>query len=319
MCLRLGSSMSISRERQNSTTDAQETGRAWQGTTYGNGWMHKWLIRMLRCMDVRILYAFVAVFVVPVCLVVNPAQKVTYRYFRKRWHMTWWKSCLMTYRNFCLFAQVVADKFAMYAGKHFKIEVVGYEHFKKLALQEEGFVQLSAHVGNYEIAGYTLGTENKRFNALVFGGEKESVMANRNRMFGNTNIHMIGIRNDMSHLFEINDALAHGEIVSMPADRIFGSQKSLPLTFLGATAEFPQGPFSVATMRGLDVLAVNVMKESARKYKIYVSPLAYDKNAPRREQMRQLAEAYVAELQRMVTKYPAQWYNYFPFWNDCKA
>lgn len=289
--------------------------RNWAGTTYGNGWMHKWLIRMLRYSDVRLWYAFVAVCVVPVCLLVNPAQKIIYRYFRKRWHYSKVRAALATYRNFYLFAQVVIDKFAMYAGKHFNIEIVGNEHFLDLASREEGFVQLSAHVGNYEIAGYSLVAEKKRFNALVFGGEKASVMKNRDRMFANTNINMIGINADMSHLFEINSALANGEIVSMPGDRIFGSEKFICIDFLGAKAHLPVGPFSVATMRGLDCLAVNVMKTGSKSYLIYATPLIYNKQAPRPEQVRGLADSYVRELERILTMYPEQWYNYFEFWN----
>ena len=289
--------------------------RNWAGTTYGNGWMHKWLIRMLRYSDVRLWYAFVAVCVVPVCLLVNPAQKIIYHYFRKRWHYSKVRAALATYRNFYLFAQVVIDKFAMYAGKHFNIEIKGYEHFLALASREDGFVQLSAHVGNYEIAGYSLVAEKKRFNALVFGGEKASVMKNRNKMFANTNINMIGIDADMSHLYEINSALANGEIVSMPGDRIFGSEKSIETDLLGATAHLPAGPFRVVTMRGLDCLAVNVMKTGAKSYRIYVSPLIYNKQAPRPEQVRGLADSYTRELERIITMYPEQWYNYFEFWN----
>lgn len=286
----------------------------WAGTTYGNNWMHKWLIRMLRYMDIRVLYVFTAVFVIPVCLLLNPSRGIAYRYFRQRMGYGRLKSTWKTYVNHCLFAQVVIDKFAMYAGRKFDIEIENYDMFLDLAAQREGFVQLSAHIGNYEIAGYTLVVENKRFNALVFAGEKASVMENRDKMFAGTNISMITTKPDMSHLFEIDSALAEGEIVSMPADRINGSPKYIEHDFLGAKAKFPLGPFSVATMRGLDVLAVNVMKTSPKGYKIYVAPLRYDKSATRQEQIRQLSEAYVAELEKRVRQYPTQWYNYFEFW-----
>lgn len=285
-----------------------------QGTTYGNSWMHLWLVRMLRVIPVRALYAFVAVFVVPVCLAVNPAQRIIYRYFRDRWGLTRWRSALKTYMNFYMFAQVVIDKFAMYAGKRFHIDIEGYDDFQQLAERPEGFVQLSAHIGNYEIAGYTLRAEKKRFNALVFGGEKASVMENRNRLFSKMNIRMIAVSPDMSHLFAINDALANGETVSMPADRLFGSTKSITLPVLGKETQLPLGPFNLATMRGLEVLAVNVMKTASKRYKIYVKPLCYDKTATRKEQIQQLASSYVNELERMLTEYPEQWYNYFPFW-----
>lgn len=287
----------------------------WAGTTYGNAWMHKWLIRMLRHIDVRILYLFVAIFVIPVCLVLNPSRGIAYRYFRRRIGYGRLKSAWKTYVNHCLFGQVVVDKFAMYAGKQFDVEIENYNEFTtRASRKEEGFVQLSAHIGSYEIAGYTLAVEGKSFNALVFAGEKASVMQNRDKMFAGTNIKMIAIQQDMSHLFEIDKALTDGGIVSMPADRINGSQKCIEHVFLGAKAKFPLGPFSVATMRGLDVLAVNVMKDSLLGYKIYVTPLAYDKEASRQEQIRQLSSAYVAELEKRVRQYPTQWYNYFEFW-----
>lgn len=286
----------------------------WQGTTYGNGWMHKWLIRLLRYTDTRVLYAFAAIFIVPVCLIVNPAQRITYRYFRDRCGMSWLRAVIKTYVNFYMFAQVVIDKFAMYAGRKFKTEIEGYDYFLTLAGKEGGFIQLSAHIGNYEIAGYTLTAEKKRFNALVFAGEKESVMRNRNRMFGDRNIRMIAIKPDMSHIFLINNALSDGETVSMPADRVIGSQKTMAVNLLGKEAHLPAGPFTVATMRGLPVIAVNVMKTAHDTYKIYVTPLRYDLSAPRRQQARQLADAYAAEIGRMMTMYPEQWYNYFDFW-----
>lgn len=287
--------------------------REWAGTTYGNAWMHKWLIRLLRYTDVRILYAFTSVFVIPVCLLINPSAGITYRFYRKRMGYGRLKSALKTYQNHCLFGQVVIDKFAMYAGKKFRIEIEGLEHYQELTTREESFIQLSSHMGNYEIAGYTLPQDKKTLNALVFFGEKESVMTNRARLFSGTNIKMIPIRPDMGHLFEIDQALQRGETVSMPADRIFGSQKKLQIPFLGQVANFPYGPFSIATMRGLQVLAVHVMKEKSRTYKIYATPLLYNLEAPRQEQIKELAEKYVTELERMVNLYPTQWYNYFEF------
>ena len=286
----------------------------WAGTTYGNEWMHKWLIRLLRYIDTRVFYVFVAVFIIPVCLVLNPSRGTTYRFFRRRMGYGRLKSAWKTYVNHCLFGQVVVDKFAMYAGRKFDIEIENGDSFRKLAEQDAGFVLLSAHIGNYEIAGYTLACKSKRINALVFAGEKASVMRNRNKMFDDTNTNMIAIQPDMSHLFEIGQALAGGEIVSMPADRISGSPKHVEHDFLGAKARFPLGPFSVATMRGLDVLAVNVMKASPKGYKIYVTPLHYDKTAKRQEQIEQLSAAYVAELEKRVRQYPTQWYNFYNFW-----
>lgn len=291
------------------------SGRQWGGATYGNGWMHSSLIRILRYVDVRILYVFADVFVIPVCLITNNSRSTSYRFFRDVIGYGRAKSAWSVYRNHCCFAQVVIDRFAMYAGKKFHIKVEGMDEFNKRAAGDEGFLHLSSHIGNYEIAGYSLVSERKVINAVVYGHEKESVMNNRNGMFVQTNIRMITLKQDMSHLYEIDNALCNGDIVSFPTDRFMEGAKCVECEFFGRKAKFPQGPFSVATMRGNDVLAVNVMKEGWKKYRIFVTPLQYDKEASRREQIRQLSAAYVSELEKRVRMYPYQWYNFYDFWS----
>ena len=291
--------------------------KQWDGTTYGNGLMHRWLIGLLRRIDVRIIYVFAYVFVVPPCLL-RPGYKFIYRYFRERFGLSPLAAFWKTYLQHGMFAQAIIDKFAMYAGKKFDIDIEGYEHFERLAKRPEGFVQLSSHVGNYEIAGYSLVAENKPFNALVFFGEKASVMENRMKMFEHTNIRMIPIREDMSHLFELDSALSNGQTVSISGDRIWGSSKAVTVNILGKEARLPMGPFKVITTRALDAIVVHVVKVAARRYKIFVTPLNYDKEASRNTQVEQLSTQYAAEVERVVRLYPTQWYNYFPFWGTEK-
>lgn len=287
----------------------------WVGTTYGNGWMHKWLIRFLKVINVRLLYAFAFVFIVPPTMIINSkARNVIYQFYRRRFDYGRLKSYWMTYKNHCAFSQVVIDKFAMYAGKKFNITIDGYDQFLLLSEQISGFVQLSSHIGNYEIAGYSLVAKTKRFNALVFGGEKESVMVNRCKMFKDNNIRMIPMMTDMSHLFLIDQALSDGEILSMPADRVFGSQKSFSIDFFGTKARFPQGPFLLAAMKDVPMLFVTVMKTAATKYHISVRKIECTEKGSTRIKAADLANQYVSMLEYTVRQYPAQWYNYFDFW-----
>lgn len=289
--------------------------REWAGTTYGNAWMHRALIKVLRHTDVRLMYAFAAVFVIPVCLLLNNSRRVIYSYMRNRHGMGRLKAAWKTYANHCMMSQLVIDRFAMYSGKRFDINIEGYEHYHRLEQREGGFVQLSSHVGNYEIAGYTLVARDKPFNAVVFGGEKASVMAERISILSRDNIRLILLEPDMSHIFAINNALAQGEVVSMPADRIAGSNRYVEVTLLGATARLPLGPFQVTVARGLEALEVNVIKTSSKCYTIYVAPLNYDRSASREEKVKQLAQAYTTELERILKIYPTQWYNFYDFWN----
>ena len=104
--------------------------KQWAGTTWGSGRLHQWLIGLLRLTDVRLIYAFSSVFVIPVCLCIRgEGRRAIYHYLRDRMGFAPLKAAWLTYRNHCLFGQVVIDKFAMYAGKRFKTDIEGYEHF----------------------------------------------------------------------------------------------------------------------------------------------------------------------------------------------
>ncbi len=277
--------------------------------------MHRWLIKFLRVIDVRLLYAFTKIFIVPFTLIVNSsAREAIYKFFHHRLGYGVLKSAWMTFRNHCSFSEVVIDKFAMYAGKKFQITMNGYDKWEEMSKGESGFIQLSSHIGNYEIAGYSLIAKDKRFNALVFGGEKESVMANRSKLFEGNNIRMIPMEADMSHLFVIDAALSDGEILSMPADRVFGSQKDFAFDFFGHEAKFPQGPFIMAAVRNVPMLFVAVMKVGTKHYHITIKPIDVADKDKTKIKAKKLASQYVKELEEIVREYPTQWYNFFDFW-----
>lgn len=239
-----------------------------------------------------------------------------YRFFRGRFGYSPLKSFLNVYANHFRFGQVILDRFASYAGKTFEISIDGAENFEQLDRAEDGFVQLSSHIGNYELAGYSLKSKHKKFNALVFSGETETMMQGRNKMLGNNNIRMISVCEDMSHIFILNNALRDGEIVSMPADRIFGSTKYAECMFMGEIAKFPLGPFALAVQREVKALAVFVMKESVNKYKIYIRHIqtSPDSKAVGKQRMQELAQCFASEMEQIIRKYPTQWFNYFDFW-----
>jgi len=287
--------------------------RAWQGKTDGTSWMHRSLIRIMRVVPLRLMYAFNAVFVVPFYFVFSKGYSPMYHFFRDRFHYSSLKSFFWTFRNFRRFSQVILDRFYMYSGGHFEFDIENMHLYESLSHAEPGFIILSAHVGNYEAAGYSLVATEKRYNALVFGGEAESVMQNRQKMFDETNIRMIPVKDDMSHLFLMNNALSDGESVSIPADRVVEGQRTVTCDFFGAPAAFPLGGFVLAAQRQVAVLSIHVMKESAKKYHIYIKQLENMGNTMR-EQAANLAQQYASHVESLLRKYPEQWFNYYEFW-----
>ena len=275
----------------------------WSGKTDGQPWMQRSLITMFRVVPLWLPYGVMAL-VVPFYMIFNrKGYKAMYRFFRERMNYGRWKSFWKVYANHFRFGQIILDRFGVYAGKKYRFITEGQELMDELETHPEGFVSLSSHVGNYEIAGYSLKPKSKRFNALVYAGETATVMENRQKMLSQNNMSMIPVKEDMSHLFLLNNAIDNGEIVSMPADRIFGSQKAVECQFFGEKARFPMGAFALASKKNVPMLAVFVMKESYKTYHAYVRGI---KNA----------QDFADNLEEIVKRYPTQWFNYFDFWKQ---
>lgn len=290
----------------------------WRGNTGGTIWMHKRLIYLFRRVDLRWVYPFMAVVVIPFYLLFSPRSCIAiYHYFRKRHKFSIWKSFRYTYLNHFRFGQIILDRFAAYAGQHFNFDIEGNEEFINLTKSDEGFITLSCHVGNYELVGYAHPSTKKRYNALVFSGEAATIMENRRRLLGGNNIHMIPVSDDMSHIIEINNALANGEIVSIPGDRVFGSPRTVDCSLLGAKVELPLGPYAIAAQRNIPVITIFVMKEAAYRYQVYVRRLNNsDSNLSIKKRATALANSFAEELESVLKKYPEQWFNYYEYWNE---
>lgn len=286
-----------------------------KGRTYGTAWMYKTLIKVLKHVNIRVLYVLMAVCVIPVTMLVSNGARVTYRYFRERRGEKWWETLRDTYRNHCVFGQTVIDKFACYAGHQFKVKIHGLEQYRMLQSSPKALIQLNAHMGCSEILGYSLRVE-KPCNVLVYGGEKQVLMAYRKALFRHTNMNMIPVASGTSHSEEILAALERGETICAFADRFVNHEKVVNTQLHGAEVTLARGPFSMAVTCGVDVVMASCMKEKDGSYTAFFTPLSYDKTLSKSEQRQQLACAYTAEIERVLERYPMQWFNYSWIWKD---
>ena len=275
--------------------------------------MYRALILMLKTINIKVFYSFMSICVIPITMAFSSGARLTYRYYHQRRGYGWWKSICATYKYHCLFGQTVIDKFAMYAGHKFQIAYHGLEDYNQLLERPDAFIQLSAHIGCSEILGYSLHVD-KPCNVLVYGGEKASLMSYRKASFGDMNIRMIPVGMETTHSEEMVEALDRGEILSVFADRLMNINKVVVSTLHGCKVNLAKGPFSLATPRGIDVIMASTMKEKDGSYTAYFTPLPYDKTLPKSEQRQQIADAYTAEIERLLDIYPYQWFNYSDLW-----
>ena len=274
--------------------------------------MQRVLISLIRVLPLWLLY-FVMALVGPFYMCKRSHYLASYRFFRRRMGYNVLKSFLHVYSNHFNMGMVVLDRFAVYAGKQFDVMILRKDLYESLADGKNGFLMLSSHTGCFEMVGYTWKSSQK-VNALVYPGETSTVTEQRNKVFSRMNVKMIPVQEDFSHVFAVNNALACGEVVCMPGDRLYGSQKAIRTPFFGQEAAFPAGPFVLSAQRGAPILSTFVMKTGYMSYRVYLEQLPAHPGLERDEEARLLAEAYAARLESIVREYPDQWYNFYDFW-----
>lgn len=293
----------------------------WEGKTQGGLIGYRIFVFFLKKLGIRFAYTFIY-FVAPYYIIfLRKAYHSIYRYFRKIHHYSALKSFWSTYLNFCLLGKTLIDKIAILSGmrKHYSFDFDGEEYLRQMVTEGTGGILINAHIGNWDIAGQLLERLDTTIHVLMFDAERQQISQYLNDVMTEKNIKIITIKDDLSHLHEIRDALSNKEIIAMNGDRFIEGNKVYDVDFMGKTAKFPAGPFSIAAKFGVPVTFAFAMKESRSHYHFYATPPrmtgTFKSIAQRESCIQSMVQAYANELAAKLKIYPLQWFNYYPFWN----
>lgn len=289
---------------------------AWQGKSKGTTLGYRIFVSVLKTAGVRPAYFMLRFVALYYFLFSWQTSKGTYYYFHKRLGFGKVKSLFKLYRNYYLFGQSIIDKVVIMSGipNQFTFNFDGRENLQAIAAMNRGGLLLSAHIGSWEIAGEILDHIKTRINIVMFDGEDKQIKQYMDSVTGERKINIIVIKNDLSHIFQINAAFQNNELVCMHADRYVEGNKTITKEFLGQDAKFPVGPFVMAEKFKVPVTFVYALKESALHYHFFSSPVKDYSDLPKGEAMQQLADDFITSFENKVKTYPEQWYNYYNFW-----
>lgn len=244
-------------------------------------------------------------------------SRAIWYYLRKRLGFGFLNSTRKLIRNYYLFGQTIIDRIVLMSGvpNKFTFNFDGEEHLHRIAVHGKGGLLLSAHVGNWEIAGHLLKRLKTRINIVMFDGEHQKLKTYLEQVQGERTANIIVIKNDLSHIYAITEALGRNELVCMHADRFVEGNKTVETAFLAEHAKFPAGPFILAAKLKVPVSFVFALKETQLHYHFFATEgkeyMSDDKSA-----IPSLILAdYVKGMEEKVKAYPEQWYNYYHFWN----
>jgi lauroyl/myristoyl acyltransferase len=190
--------------------------------------------------------------------------------------------------------------------KRYLRSLTGAEHVEKL---DGAVISLTAHVGNWDLAGRLLARHSARPTHLVVAAEEARALAPWVRR-GDASVRFVARAHSTISLTLIA-ALRRGEAVALQGDRALGNRGDVWVPFFGRPAPFPVGPFRLARATGVPVVPAFCTLQSDRRYDVTaLEPLAV---RPGGEE--DALRTWVAALEHVVSERPTQWFNFFDVWD----
>ncbi len=285
----------------------------WDGKSKGNPLGYKIFTFVIRKIGVQTAY-FVLYFVAFYYLIFSvKGSKASYQFFKKQ-HKSTINAIYCVYKNNLVFGKTIIDKVAIKSGlkNKFIFKSHGSELITDLLKEKKGGILISAHVGNFELSEFffTEVDNFSRINLLTTDLEHKAIKKQVERSNITSTTKFIIVKEDLSHIFEIHNALSQNELVVFTGDRYFEGSKILTANFLGEDANFPAGPFLLGSRLKVPVIFVYVMKESNKKYYLFAERASF-----KARDAKGLLMEYVKSIEKMLQKYPYQWFNFFDFWD----
>ena len=291
---------------------------AWQGKSRGTPLGYRIFVSVLKNFGVIPAYWLLRVVALYFWLFSYKSSRPLFHYFHEKMGYGTMKSLRMLYTNYYRLGQTLIDKVAVMAGirNKFTYHFDGEENLHKIVALKKGGLLLSAHLGNWEIAGHLFTRLSTRINIVMYDGEHRKIKNYLEQVTGKRNMNIIVIKDDISHIYAINDAFKNNELVCMHADRFLVGNKSIAVNFLGEPANFPIGPFVLAATFKVPVSYVFAFKETATHYHFFASEMKQYHVDTKDKAIQNILNDFVGQMEQKVKQYPEQWFNYYNFWQQ---
>ncbi len=291
---------------------------AWHGKSKGTPLGYRifvWVLKSFGVLPAYFLLRFVALYYFFFSF---KASRQIYGLYRYKLGYGWFSSIVKIYKNYFLLGQGIIDKVVIMSGikNNFSFHCDGVENLRKIAAMKKGGILLSAHIGNWDVAGHLFKGLETAINIVLYDGEDEQIKKYLEGVTGKRSVNIIVIKKDLSHIYAISDALNKNELVCMHADRFLEGNKTITTDFLGEPARFPIGPFVLASTFKVPVSFVFAVKENKLHYHLFASEIKDYSAKGSKELIPEMLMDYAAEMEKKVKQYPEQWFNYYNFWEQ---
>jgi predicted LPLAT superfamily acyltransferase len=175
------------------------------------------------------------------------------------------------------------------------------------------------------------------FEAMRIGGDEEEFLINIVGHFENAKMinsiltdlnpeiasRVIHVGKDpIGSALTLRERLADGEMVAILGDRTGINDKTVTVNFLGRPAEFPAGPFLLASILRAPVYLVFGLYFEPNRYELFCEPFVEQVKLPRGDRqaaLQEIVQRYADRLEHYCRLAPDNWFNFYDFWKSAET
>ena len=229
-------------------------------------------------------------------------------------------------RQFHAFAISIVDRFSVWQKKITYEDLIIhdpddlYADMDEPALGSAGQIFIVSHLGNIEICR-ALVKKHPDFILNVLIHHKHAEMFNEALAdAGASRIRLIQVTElDVDMMMQLSQRIAAGEWLAIAADRIpVRGEKAVAVEFLGQMAQWPQGPWLMASLLKVPVNTLFCLKEKGQ-YNLYLNRFSETIVCSRKQRESAItayASRYAQLLEQQCRNHSLQWFNFYSFWGQ---
>jgi predicted LPLAT superfamily acyltransferase len=225
------------------------------------------------------------------------------------------------YRHLFCFASTIHDRVYLLNDRFalFDIRVQGEEVMREALASGQGVFLMGAHLGSFEAIralGRLHGTPPMAMVMYEDNARKINQILTAINPTATSDLVPLG---RVDSMLQVRDRLARGHLVGVLGDRTLGDEPGLSVPFLGKPANFPTGPFRLASLIRRPVIFMTGLYQGGNRYEVHFSRLADFSQAHPEGPQAAVAEAlrrYVALIEEQCRSAPYNWFNFFDFWRQ---
>lgn len=194
------------------------------------------------------------------------------------------------------------------------------ERLRDLDAKKKSHVIISSHIGDIELLrAINNFLDHTTLNIILETENSRKFMEYLRTVNQNSGINIIPVSDiNPATVVRLQESLAKGEWLAVLGDRLNSTEtRSMRINFLDGCADFPVGPWIMASVMNAPVCIIHTIIADGRR-KLYMKEIGRPeiRRKSRDEDLKRYISEYAELMEELLLEAPLDWFNFYDFWQE---